>query len=161
MIFRKEKKKKELKMWHLLVVLFFIIAALVFRVFNRILPQATVSINSQNFVMQVADNSLRRQKGLSGKKDLGKYDGMIFLFEKPIVSTMVMRNMEFALDFIWVNGETVVDIAPNVPTEPDVAENELKHYFPRTQANIVIEVPAGFSSNNNLKIGDKITWQRK
>jgi uncharacterized protein len=152
----RNKEKRELKKWHLIVVLFFIVAAVLYNLYNRVLPKSMVTIHNQDFSVLVADNNQRRFKGLSGRKDLGRHSGMLFIFDSPGIYAMVMRDMRFPLDFIWINDNRVVDMAPNVPLEPGVSGADLQLYFPRQPSTYVLEAAAGFITKNKIKIGDKI-----
>jgi uncharacterized membrane protein (UPF0127 family) len=68
-----------------------------------------------------------------------------------------MRDMKFPIDIVWFNDGVVVDIASFIKPEFDVPEEDLMIYLPRMEANVVLELPAGWTVRNDLKIGDKIT----
>ena len=69
---------------------------------------------------------------------------------------MVMRDMHFPLDIIWLDGNKIIDIAPNLPPEPGLAEEQLTIYRSRAASTLVLELPAGFMERTSLKIGDVI-----
>jgi uncharacterized membrane protein (UPF0127 family) len=69
---------------------------------------------------------------------------------------MVMRDMNFPLDIIWLDGFTIVDMAPNLQPEKGRTEEDLTPYFARLPSTLVLEVPTGFITQNKLKIGDRI-----
>ena len=108
----------------------------------------------------MAETAQHRFKGLSGRKDLGKYDGMAFIFPQRGQHAMVMRAMLFPLDIVWVDNGEIVDIAPNLAPENGRAEEHLTPYFARSSSTIVLEFSAGFKEKNGLKIGDKVIIAR-
>lgn len=117
----------------------------------------SISLKDQELHVLVAKNIYQQYKGLGGRKQLAPYDGMIFPFYLLDKHTFVMRDMEFPIDIVWLKDGVVVDIAPNVPIEPDASEQELARYYPRTEANLVLELQAGWTQKNGLKIGDVMT----
>lgn len=119
-------------------------------------PKAQVRINNQTLNVLVADNIKHWQKGLGGRKNLGKYDGMIFLFSTTGQHVFVMRDMRFSIDIVWIKGDTVVDIAPNVPLDLAKNEGDLLPYAARHVSDKVLELKSGMAENLNLKIGDKV-----
>ena len=64
--------------------------------------------------------------------------------------------MMFPIDIIWINYNKVVDILNNVPNNFDILKP--RFYTPRTPVNFVLEVNAGFASENKIKIGDTISF---
>lgn len=138
-----------------LVLSFFVLAIIGVQAYRFYWPTAIISLAGNELTVQVADNTYRQEKGLGGRSDL-KYDGMLFLFPKTAPYVLVMREMQFPIDIIWLSGGAVVDIAPNVPTEPGVAEEDLRRYAPRKPANMVLEVKAGWAQANGLKLGDTL-----
>jgi uncharacterized membrane protein (UPF0127 family) len=69
-----------------------------------------------------------------------------------------MKDMKFALDFIWVNNGKVVQIDANIPA-PDIntPDNQLKLYKSKFPVDSVLEVNAGFALKSNIKVGDKVS----
>lgn len=155
MFFRK-KKNIEVKKWHWWFLLLLILTAFVFKGYAAYWPKAVIKINEQELKVLVADTADHRYRGWSGKKDMGSYDGMLFVYPNLGQHTMVMRKMNFPLDIIWLKNLQIIDIAPNVMPENKNTEAEYAPYFARTDSNLVLEMPAGFALENNLKIGDKI-----
>lgn len=119
-------------------------------------PEANVKVNNENLKVLVANNYRHWQKGLGGRKNLGEYDGMLFVFPEVRQHTFVMRDMEFPIDIIWIKNGEIVDIAPNVPIEPGKTVSELLPYIARDESSLVLELPAGRAIELGLKIGDRI-----
>jgi uncharacterized membrane protein (UPF0127 family) len=92
------------------------------------------------------------KKGLSGRSTLQSDEGMLFIFEKADLHGIWMKDMNFAIDIIWLNeyGE-VVHYEKNV-----VPETFPKVFAPSQLSKYVIEVSSGFIEREGIKIGDKI-----
>lgn len=115
-----------------------------------------MELKGQKLYVLAADNIGRQYKGLGGRDSLDGYDGMLFIFGEKKKVGIVMRDMKFPIDIVWLDAGQVVDFAPNVPIEPGVKEQNLKIYYPRVDANLVLELPAGWAEKNGLRIGDEV-----
>ena len=104
---------------------------------------------------EIADDEDERRIGLGGKESLSQNSGMLFVFpDKSSGVSFWMKDMRFPIDIIWIYGGSVIKIDKNVQPEAGVSDQELKHYRAETEINYVLEVNAGFSDKNNLKVGD-------
>jgi len=88
-----------------------------------------------------------------------EYEGMLFLFNNQNNTTIVMRNMLFPIDIIWLNDNIVVDMAPAVQPEPRVDEENLVKYYTQKSANMVLELLSGGIEKYDIKIGDSISLE--
>ena len=82
--------------------------------------------------------------------------GLLFIW--PILSqpTMVMREMNFALDFIWLRDRQIVQFTENAAPE---GHNPQIKYRPDQPIDAVLEMPSGFISRHNLQVGQFLNWQ--
>lgn len=102
-----------------------------------------------------AETPEERYLGLSDHTHLPPNSGMLFVYEEPGFYEFTMRDMDFALDIIWLDQNMqVVNIAHEVP--PDT--------YPQTfgtdsVAQYVLEVPAGFSQQHSIEPGVTAQWQ--
>jgi uncharacterized membrane protein (UPF0127 family) len=149
-------EKKSFKTWHFVLIIILIAISIGYRIYGAIWTKATIKIGNQQLYVLVADTPNHRFKGWSDRKDMGKYGGMLFVFPTSDRYAMVMRDMQFSLDIIWLHNNKIVDIAPHLPPEMGVSEEKLVVYKPRTEADLVLEVPAGFMENTGVKIGDTL-----
>ncbi|MCX6779383.1 MAG: DUF192 domain-containing protein [Candidatus Magasanikbacteria bacterium] len=117
------------------------------------LPTVELKINGVVVTAEVAETPATWEKGLSGRKKLTEDKGMLFIFPNEDRHSFWMKDMNFPIDIIWIKNGEVVDIAPNVA--PSLLR-PLPTYLPRLPAKLVLETVAGFSTKNNLKIGDKV-----
>ncbi len=150
------QEKKSFKTWHLVLILILVVVSIGYRVYGAMWTKATIKLGDQELRVLVADTPNHRFKGWSDKKDMGKYDGMLFVFPDSDRYGIVMRDMHFSLDVIWLYNNKIVDIAPNLPPEMGVSEENLVVYKPRVEATLVLEVPAGFMERAGIKIGDTL-----
>lgn len=132
-----------------------ILTMLILRLSQNRLPEIDVSLKGVKLHALVANTPERQQRGLGQRDNMAGFDAMVFPFVFPDRYGFVMRDMRFPIDIVWFNDGKVVDIAPNVPIEPNAkTEADLHVYYPRTIANTVVELPAGWSASHELKIGD-------
>ena len=112
-----------------------------------------VVIGNAEIKVEIADTPEEMQKGLSNRDNLGGNKGMLFVFSEPGQPVFWMKDMRFSIDIIWIQGDEIVDIAPNLPV---VAGEFLSTYTPREPANYVLEVNAGFAKEHGIKAGDRV-----
>ena len=120
------------------------------------LAQKTVSFRTgRSIVVEVADTESARIKGLSGRQSLGDNRGLLFVFETDGYHSMWMKDMNFAIDILWINAEgKIVTIAPSVGPEsyPD-------SFSPTSKARYVLEIPASYTEIYNIKEGDVVDFK--
>lgn len=155
-MFGTKKELPKIKRWEWIILAVILLLWAVMKLYSFYWPKATVEIGGQQLKVLVADTVAHQYRGLSGRADLGEYGGMLFVFRARTQHSMVMRDMMFPLDLVWIDGGTIVDIAPAVSPEPGKSETELTPYFARQSSTAVLELPSGFAQKYGLKIGDKI-----
>lgn len=113
---------------------------------------ASLKINNAEFQVEIAQTAGQMKRGLSGRDSLCSNCGMLFVYSDYQVRHFWMKGMNFPLDFIWISGKEIVGLAQNVPiTDESGAVKTLNSFRP---VNRVLEVPAGWISQNSVKIGD-------
>lgn len=119
-----------------------------------------VTVRDLSVQAKIADEQNEQQKGLSKLSSLAIDQGMLFVFEQNKRHTFWMKDVEFAIDIIWIDeSKKIVDIAQNVSPEPGKSDKELTRYVPRADAKYVLEINAGLSSLHNLQIGDPVAFE--
>jgi len=116
--------------------------------------QPFVRIGSVEIPVELAADAATRQKGLSGRPSLDPDSGLLFIFDQPAIYTFWMPDMNFPIDIIWINDNKVVDISKNVSNNFDPQNPAF--YKPAIPAQYVLEVNAGFSEKENIKVGDAV-----
>lgn len=112
----------------------------------------SVFIREREYVLEVANSNIEREKGLGGRDNLCEGCGMLFVFEKPGRYAFWMKDMRFSLDIIWLSGDEVVFVAH------DVSSNFSGVIESSVFADRVIEVNAGVA--NNIKEGERVKFLR-
>ena len=123
--------------------------------FSSGIGSGTVNIDGHNWLVEVADNNWSRAQGLSGRENLAKDRGMLFVFDEPGRHAFWMKGMNFSLDLIWINNGVVVDVTGNAPPLSLSSQNIL--YKPKEPANMVLEINAGEAARSGINIGDVVT----
>lgn len=118
-----------------------------------------VIINNHEIQVEIADTPQLQTRGLSGRKSMAHDNGMLFVFAQPDYHYFWMKDMHFPLDFIWMRGETVIDLTNNVqPPAVNTAENKLPVFTSSSPADKVLEINAGIIREFSIKPGDKIKF---
>lgn len=115
-----------------------------------------VEIAGKTIQIELADTEKEREQGLSGHNPLLDNEGMFFIFEKPEIYPFWMKDMLFPIDIIWINQ----DFKVNYIEKNALPESYPKSFSPNDPALYVLEVNAGFSEKNNLKIGETVKFIR-
>ncbi len=148
------------KFWYALFFLVMVVVALGIWFATLYWPKALVRIKGQDLRVLVAHTPKHWFQGLSNRKDLGKYQGMLFVFPTSEQHAMVMRDMKFPLDILWIEQGVIVDMAPNLQPDPSTTEAGLKVYTARLASDTVLELPAGFIRDHGLAVGDSVIVAR-
>lgn len=115
-----------------------------------------VVIHETEFQVEVADSSLKRSKGLSGRENLGESEGMLFIFPEPAFQVFWMKGMRIPIDILWVKGDRVIGFVENAQPEPGVRTMSLKRYTSPEAVSQVLEVRAGTVERLGIEIGDEV-----
>lgn len=113
-----------------------------------------IVIGDTALTVEVADTYEERILGLSGRDSLKPNTGMFFIFDEPDTYGMWMKDMKFNIDIIWLDrfGEIIY------MKEDVVPESYPETFTPDEPTLYVLEVPAHFIKDKNLKLGDRIDF---
>jgi len=108
-------------------------------------------------VIEIANDKATRSKGLGFRDSLATNSGMLFLHDDSQKYTYWMKGMQFPIDIMWIKGDTIMDIIPNVPP-PIVGQTDdtLERYSSTVEVDTVLETNAGFVNEKRIEKGDKI-----
>lgn len=145
-------------------VLYFLFTEVIPVYFPGIVPKSegayyVADIGGKTFKLEIAKTPEKRDEGLGDRDSMPEGEGMIFLLDSSEGNAMWMKGMRFPLDVVWIYGKKVVDIMPNVKTEPLTAGKDLTVYRPVSPTDIFIELNAGEVAKTNLHVGDSISWE--
>lgn len=118
---------------------------------------ATAVINNTTFILELAVTPQEKEKGLGGRKALLPKHGMLFNYDHKEQFGFWMKDMQFPLDFVWIDGTTVVDLTQNVPV---YTESKITTVQPQVPVDKVLELNAGEIEQYNIKIGDTIVFNK-
>lgn len=125
---------------------------------NPPLAEEQLSVDGATFNVEIASTILEQSRGLSFRPSLGANDGMLFIFGSGSTQTFWMKDMNFALDMIWISGNTVAGFAQNVPAPASGVQIwQLPLYTSPANIDKVLEVNAGTVAQYNIKVGDAVT----
>ena len=116
------------------------------------LDKKDLMIGGQQLKVEIVDRAKTREKGLSGRQNLDQNQGMLFIFQAYSRHVFWMKDMNFPLDMIWLRDGEVIGFEQNLP--PGGPGPKIS-YRPSEDINQVLEVPARFVAQNNIKIGDR------
>ncbi len=140
---------------YLIIILFiFILLLLIYFVTVKGDKKSVTLINSKgesiDVHVEIADNASTHAKGLMGRKTLGEYEGMLFVFNKSSYLSFWMFNTSIPLDAIFISSNgTVVDVDEMDPCGLNIF-NCTSHESLRP-AKYVLEVNKGFSKKHSIK----------
>ncbi len=103
--------------------------------------------------IEIADNEYDRQVGLMFREKMDADEGMLFIFPAPDTLSFWMRNTKISLDMIFIDStKEIVTIHKNTRIESDDSYRSSK------PSQYVLEVNAGFTDINGIRVGDKVIW---
>ena len=117
----------------------------------------SVEIGGQNVLVDLALTDAQKEQGLSGRTSLAPNTGMLFVFSTPNKYLFWMKDMNFAIDMIWITADMHVDY---------IAKDATPASYPATfgpgvndqDALYVLEVNSGFAEQNGLRVGDSVLF---
>jgi len=110
-----------------------------------------LEINNVKIDIEIAQTDYTRQQGLMFRKEMGKNQGMLFVFDEEKPRSFWMKNTYLALDIIFLDKDMkVVSIVEGM--EP-CKETECPTYESKVPTMYALEVNSGFVKENNIKEG--------
>jgi len=136
----------------LIIVAVFMAGMLFYRLSDHGNNIKTISVNGIEFKAEIVKSEAEMSLGLGKRKSLCRKCAMLFEFSKAGDYSFWMKDMEFALDIIWIEGDRVVYVAENISADYD------KSIRPAIKANRVLEINAGLSRIYGIVEGTKIQF---
>lgn len=114
--------------------------------------QATLQFGNRQIRAEVASTEAAREKGLSGRAELGQDQGMLFVFDEVGKYCFWMKNTNFPLDILWLDSDKkVVDIELNISPDTYPAS-----FCPEKAAKYALEVNSGLSQQEGVGLGSQL-----
>lgn len=119
--------------------------------------QESETTSLSDIMIEVADTEAEQERGLSGRSEIPKNYGMLFVFPDSGKHGFWMKDMKAPIDIIWIKdtGEIVgIEEAVQPETYPAV-------FYPPEPVSYVLEVAAGESRYMGFWIGKKLDVVRE
>lgn len=113
-----------------------------------------IKINDQIIIAEVVKDPLDKEKGLSGRDEIGVNEGMLFLYDAPGLYGFWMKGMRFPIDIVWIRSNTVVGFVENVDPQIGAPDSALRTHYPPENVDRVLELRAGRAKMLRLNVGD-------
>lgn len=103
--------------------------------------------------VEIADTNEDRENGLMFRENLCYNCGMFFIFDNSDYRSFWMKNTLIPLDMIFIDENfEIVDIKQAVPCVVETCDV----YASSHSAQYVLEVNGGFTTENNINLGDAV-----
>ncbi len=117
---------------------------------DNVIIEKGLNLGGINLDIELAQNAQKQVQGLSGRPVLPPNRAMLFAYNKPGYPAFWMKDMNFAIDIIWLDKNWMV---------ADITENVSPETFPKTftsasPVQYVLEVNGGFAKQNIIHMGD-------
>jgi uncharacterized protein len=140
----------------IIIAVFLALAITGFIISLNLSKQPEATIKGKTFKLLVAKSEEDRQIGLSKYHRLPQDTGMIFIFDKPAIYSFWMKNMNFPIDILYINGDRIVTIYKNQKPESSGNPPVLN---PKEEVDKVLEINAGLSDKYKIQEGDKVDFK--
>lgn len=120
-----------------------------------------LELNGHEFLVELAQEPAVWRQGLSGRASLPSDTGMLFISANKEKRNFVfwMKDMNFPIDLLWIDGDTVVALEKNMAVpSANTSDQDLKTYVAPVVVDKVFEINAGLIDQYGIKVGDKITY---
>jgi len=110
--------------------------------------EGEIKIGGKIIIVEISDDTCKRNLGLSFRKEIFSDEGMFFIFENEGNYGFWMKDMNFPIDIIWLDKEyNIVHIEKKVSCDsyPEIFGKDIISSY-------VLELQAGFVDKNNIKI---------
>jgi len=112
--------------------------------------------DGETIIADLAKTEEERTQGLMFRNTLNDDQGMLFVFEEEGLYFFWMKNMNFAIDILWLDRQKrIVHLELNVPP---CKKEPCPTYAPDLPAKYVLELKAGSIERRKLKLFDQIDF---
>jgi uncharacterized protein len=125
---------------------------------SRPYRKTTLRYKGKRISMEIADTFAKQMIGLMYRKSIDGNKGMLFplAFSTRTGSSIIMLNMKFAIDILWLDdGKKVIDICRSAKPAKSIFSPS---YTPRAASKYVIELRAGTAKRLGVKRGDRLSF---
>jgi len=127
-------------------------------------PVVWVTLGGETFTLEVAADPDTRFRGLSGRAQVGRNAGMLFVYPDLAPRGMVMRDCGVPIDVAFLDDTGRVVVVHEMPVEPPRRpgeghrdyERRLPVYPSSLPVRLAIEVAGGRLAQLGLGVGDRV-----
>jgi len=106
--------------------------------------------------IEIVDSCEKRKKGLMGRTDLGKNEGMLFVYDDSAIRHFWMKDTFIPLDIAFMDRDMVIGSVVSTRTVNDTTII----YSSSFPARYVLEVNRGWFEHNGVGRGDTMKWTK-
>ena len=129
---------------------FFIYLIFPFCIFGK---TQNIKIEGYNLKVEIADNQIKRQKGLMFRKQLGKNEGMLFIFHRPDILIFWMKNTFIPLSIAFFGKDKrLINIEKMPPNQTK------KTYRSKKKALYALEVNQNWFEKRKITTGSLLVF---
>jgi len=111
-----------------------------------------IRVNDVAIRVEIANTPGTRAQGLSARQGLAEGTGMLFVFDEPGKYGFWMKDMNFAIDIVWIDeASRVISVERNV-----LPETFPRVFYPNRAVKYVLELSAGATQRYRIDIGTVI-----
>jgi len=110
-----------------------------------------------SYIADVVSTNADRERGLGGRTGLDQNRAMLFVFDSSDFYGFWMKDMNFAIDIIWLDKNGIVRHIERSLTP----QTYPKVYYPPTPVLYVLEIASGEAKKNNIEIGEQANFDLK
>ena len=115
----------------------------------------SIQIGERTLQLEIKRTPEEQAQGLSGRDALPEGQGMLFVFPSAGNYGFWMKDMRFAIDIVWLEGDTIVGIERGVPA-PITRDEPPATVYPPKPVDRVLELTAGHADDFGLKEGMRL-----
>lgn len=112
-----------------------------------------IRIGDSDFEVEIVDTPEKVEKGLGGREMICSNCGMLFVFSESERHPFWMKGMKFGIDVIWIEGDEIVHVEKNVPSDYK------KIMDPKARSDKVLEIKGGTAERIGIKAGDVVEFK--
>lgn len=106
------------------------------------------------FQAEVADEADERAMGLMFREELGKNEGMLFIWQENTTGSFWMQNTLISLDIIFIDADhKIINIVREAVPQTTTPRKPAGPY------RYVLEIPGGRAAQLGIQAGDKVNFK--
>src|SRR3990172_12648951 len=122
------------------------------------LDLSVLRVGEQTLGVEIADSAEEWSQGLSGREQLARDEGMLFVFDDQVRRSFWMRQMRFSLDMMFIRDGRINEIVRNVPAPSGSQDGTEIRVQSQESADWVLEVNSGWAQEHGVEVGDEVTY---